>query len=137
MTSLTPVRDSRHTPLSSVKAASMSRGRQAPGIHLHGQLLEHLRIALEQLEQLRAERLRGVSDLGQFHLEAPLGGVHMPRFIPAAVAVARTALVVRTADEIRLLGLQAFLHHQGGGQTHQLAEGLRSVVRRSHVLKKA
>ena len=70
-------------------------GRQASGIHLRGQLLEHLRIALEQFEQLRVKGLPGLADLGQIHPESSLRSVQMTRFIPVAVAVALTALVVR------------------------------------------
>ena len=82
VTSLTPVRNSRHTPFSSVKAGLDVLGGQAPGIHLGVQLLEHLRIALELLEQTRAKGFVGIADLGQIHPEPFLGGVQMPRLYP-------------------------------------------------------
>ena len=60
----------------------------------------------------------------------------MPRVLLAAAAVALTARDVRTSDKIRLLRLGDLLPHRSGGQTHEVAEGLRTVVRRSHVLRK-
>ena len=37
----------------------------------------------------------------------------LPRFVSTAIAVALTAFIALAADKIRLLRLQAFLHHGG------------------------
>ena len=136
MTSLTPeTRQQAHTVLVS-KGGRDVAGRQAAGIHLRRQILEHLRIALQQVKQFRAKGLLRIPNLRHIDLQPPFGRVQLTRFIPAPIAIAFTALVALAADKISLLGFQAFLHHKRGRQTHQLAQRLGPVVHRTHALKK-
>ena len=93
-------------------------------------------IAFQQFKQFRVKKLLGIADLGQSHREPSLGTVQFARFVSTAIAVALTAFIALAADNIRLLRLQAFLHHEGGGHTHELTERCGSMVRRSHILKK-
>lgn len=68
--------------------------RQAPGVHLGHQAIEDVRVALQETHESRAERLAGVTHLGQADMDRPFGGADP------------------STEVVGLLGLQQFLDHQ-------------------------
>ena len=90
---------------------------------------------LSHSNRLERKGLWASRTLGQIHLQAPLGGVWMPRLIPDAVAPYLHQAGCAGGRQHPLLGLQAILDLQGGPQRQDLAEGSCSVLGRPRVLK--
>jgi hypothetical protein len=101
-------------------------GGEAPGVHLHRQLLKHFRVFAQEGQQTGAVGLLTAADLGRRHFEAPLGCLQDRGLVAVAIALPGRLppLVAAPTDKIGLLLLEGFLEDQAGGETDQFPGGI-------------
>jgi hypothetical protein len=106
-------------------------GRQAAGVHLVDQGLEHLTVAVQKPHQARPERLARATHLRDRHVDEALRGAQPAPLVPVARPdlVALPAAVAATAtQEVGLLALEQLLHHQPGHRLHQRRDDVRLTI---------
>ena len=97
-------------------------GRQAAGIHLVDQRLQHLTVAVQKPHQRGPERLAGAADLRHRHVDEAFRGAQPAPLIAvpgAGLVLAAAVVAAAAAEEVLLLTLQQLLHHLPGHRLHQ------------------
>src|SRR3974377_1993916 len=105
--------------------------RKAPGVHLHGQLLQNLGVPLEEGGQLRVEGRVRIPHLRMVNLNLSFCGFDTQRLIavpvPLLLGVAAPLIMVST-EKLGHFLFHKLLEHQGRALLHDVADDRSSAM---------